>query len=190
MSDHEPRDIKVVYEEICRSHNGIVDFRYKLLAFLPIASGGGMFLLVGSKTSDPLPLYLFLPAGVFGALTTLGLFIHELRGIRTCHGLIECAKRLEKELLGDELWKFGPFKFKPLDLWGVIGTSGAALVIYPTVIGAWVYIAGIGWLNSLDPEASVLVLMVAAGFTVGFMLLGLVVHLTQEKHLQQQLKTS
>ena len=188
MSGHEPRDIKVVYEEICRSHDGIVDFRYKLLAFLPIASGGGIFLLMGSKASEALPLFLFLPAGVFGALTTLGLFIHELRGIRTCHGLIECAKGLEQELLG-RLCNFEPFQFKLKDLWGVIGTRGAALVIYPTVIGSWVYVAGIGWLDSLDPGVSVTLLMVAAGFTVGFMLLGLVVNLWQDKLIQRKVET-
>ena len=185
MSSQEPKDIKVVYEEICRSHDGISDFRYKLLAFLPIASGAGIVLLVDNILSDPRLLPLFLPAGVFGALTTLGLFIYELRGIQTCHGLIECAKGLEHELLG-KLSNFGPFTFKQPDLWGIIGTTGAALIIYPTVIGAWVCLAGIGLLNSLEESEIKSVMKAAAGFTVGLMLLGLVVRLWQGKRLKQK----
>jgi hypothetical protein len=184
MSAQEPKDIKTVYEQVCRSHDGIADFRYKLLAFLPIASGTGIFLLLDNVPADSPYLPLFLPAGIFGALTTLGLFIYELRGIQTCHALLDCAKELEAELLG-RLSNFGPFTFKPKDLWGVIGTTGAALVIYPTVIGAWVYVAGIGWLNSLDASAIKSVLKVAAGITIGFMLLGFVVRQLQEKGLQQ-----
>ena len=183
MSGQEQKDIKAVYEEICRSHDGIVDFRYKLLAFLPFASGAGVFLLLNNITIDAWPL--FLPAGIFGALTTLGLFVYELRGIQTCHALIESAKKLEPELLG-KLSNFGPFTLKPTDLWGVIGTLGAALLIYPTVIGVWVYIAGLGLLNSSDPSGIKFVLKVAAGFTVGFMLLGLVVHVLQEKRLRDK----
>jgi hypothetical protein len=185
MSTQEPKDIKTVYEEVCRSHDGIADFRYKLLAFLPIASGTGIFLLLHNGSADTQYLPLFLPAGVFGAVTTLGLFIYELRGIQTCHALLECAKELEAELLG-RLSNFGPFTFKPKDLWGVIGTTGAALVIYPTVIGAWVFVAGIGLLNMLDESVIKSVLKVAAGFTIGLMLLGLVVRQLQEKGLEQK----
>jgi hypothetical protein len=142
---------------------------------------------VGNIPDDAQHLPLFLPAGIFGALTTLGLFIYELRGIQTCHALLESGKKLELELLG-KVSDFGPFTLKPSDLWGVIGTAGAALVIYPTVIGAWVFIAGIGWSNSLDAIGINSVLKVAAGFTVGLILLGLVVRLRQEKRLQDEVR--
>jgi hypothetical protein len=188
MCSQEQKDIKAVYEEICRSHDGIVDFRSKLLAFLPIASGVGVLVLVNEIPVDVQPSPLFLPAGVFGAVTTLGLFIYELRGIQTCHALLESARKLERELLG-KVSGFGPFTLKPPDLWGVIGTAGAALLIYPTVIGAWVFIAGIGLLNSLDESGINSVLKVAAGFTLGLTLLGLVVHLRQEESLQAEVKT-
>jgi hypothetical protein len=44
MAQHE--EIKTAYEEICRAHDGISEFRAKLLALLPIASGAGIFLLL------------------------------------------------------------------------------------------------------------------------------------------------
>jgi hypothetical protein len=34
------------YQEVCKSHSAITDFRAKLLALLPIASGTGVGLLV------------------------------------------------------------------------------------------------------------------------------------------------
>jgi hypothetical protein len=38
-----------VFEEVCKMHAGIADFRHKLLALLPVASGAGIFLLLGEK---------------------------------------------------------------------------------------------------------------------------------------------
>jgi hypothetical protein len=185
MPDHELRDVKTVYDEVCRSHDGITDFRAKLLALLPIVSGAGIFLLIGDKAPSKEILHHLLPIGVFGILITLGLFFYELRGIQECNGLIACARELEKELL-PELWKFGAFNFKQdAVLWGAVGATGAALVIYPTVIGAWVYIAGVGFTNSLNLNRSVLV--VAAGSAVSFSFLGLVVNLWQRKLLRQKL---
>jgi hypothetical protein len=41
----------------------------------------------------------FLPAiGLFGALSSIGLFVHELRGITECYMLIEIGKVLEHKL--------------------------------------------------------------------------------------------
>ena len=51
--DTQPQDLtrreKILlaeYQEVCKSHSGITDFRAKLLALLPIASGAGVGLLV------------------------------------------------------------------------------------------------------------------------------------------------
>lgn len=69
MSSQEQKDIKTVYDEICRSHNGIVDFRYKLLAFLPIASGLVVFVLVNNIPPDAhkCPGYPKIGAGLLRA---------------------------------------------------------------------------------------------------------------------------
>ena len=58
------------YKEVCATYHRIDDFRAKLLGFLPVASGAGIFLLL---KQDTVPTHL-TPAGYFGAVATLGLF--------------------------------------------------------------------------------------------------------------------
>jgi len=45
-ADSEVEGLKALYEQVCNAHNGIADFRGKLLTLLPIASGAGIFLLL------------------------------------------------------------------------------------------------------------------------------------------------
>lgn len=63
-------DWKTVYEQVCDAHNGIADFRAKLLALLPIASGAGIFLLL-SKDLDPRMMPHLVAFGIFGATVLL-----------------------------------------------------------------------------------------------------------------------
>ncbi|HET9375042.1 MAG TPA: hypothetical protein VFO40_08715 [Chthoniobacterales bacterium] len=132
-----PEHTMTEYLEICRSHHAITDFRAKLLALLPVASGAGLFLLL-SKNQKSLDL-VHLPAiGVFGFLVTLGLFFYELRGIQLCKALKERCKLLEEQLrlTGRQ------FSERPrARLGGLIGAEGAAWIIYPTVLLSWVYVA-------------------------------------------------
>ena len=46
MSPDRREALKIAYEEICKAHDGIAEFRAKLLTLLPIASGAGIFLLL------------------------------------------------------------------------------------------------------------------------------------------------
>jgi hypothetical protein len=64
------------YTEVCRSHDAITDFRAKLLALLPLASGAGIGLLVarGSSHISRTDAGLLLALGLFGAIVTAGLF--------------------------------------------------------------------------------------------------------------------
>jgi hypothetical protein len=113
VADNRP-DLLAVYKEICSRHDGIETFRAQLLALLPIASGAGIFLLVGRDAPNQQVLPYLLPVGVLGALITLGLFIYELGGFHTCHSLRMCAEVLEGKLLADaKLLPFGPFRFWP-----------------------------------------------------------------------------
>ena len=68
--------LRLAYEQTCGSHGAITDFRAKLLALLPIASGtAGIFLLLNG---DQLPRPGLLQAiGLFGCAITLGLFIYS-----------------------------------------------------------------------------------------------------------------
>ena len=50
MSNDKTTDALLgVYEEICKSHQAIDEFRMKLLGFLPLASLAGIFLLGKSQ---------------------------------------------------------------------------------------------------------------------------------------------
>jgi hypothetical protein len=88
------------YQEVCRSHAGITDFRAKLLAILPIASGAGVGLLVAHENGDlsSRQAALLVALGVFGAVVTAGLFLYELRQIDVCKQLRDRAAAIENEL--------------------------------------------------------------------------------------------
>jgi hypothetical protein len=96
------------YQEVCKSHAGITDFRAKLLALLPIASGAGVGLLViqgqGELTTTEAGLLVAL--GMFGAVVTVGLFLYELRQIDICKQLRNHATWIENQL-GIEDGQFG-----------------------------------------------------------------------------------
>jgi hypothetical protein len=96
------------YQEVCKSHSGITDFRAKLLAFLPIASGTGVGLLVFQSKSEAsgADAGLLVGLGIFGAIVTIGLFLYELRQIDVCKQLRNHATWIEGQL-GIEAGQFG-----------------------------------------------------------------------------------
>ena len=77
---------------------GITDFRAKLLALLPIASGAGIGFLFaqasGSVSSTEAGLLIAL--GTFGVVITAGLFLYELRQIDHCKQLENHASWIER----------------------------------------------------------------------------------------------
>jgi hypothetical protein len=182
-------DTKTIYDEVCRRHDGIAEFRAKLLTLLPIASGAGIFLLVAKDSIAATALPQLLPIGIFGVLVTLGLFVYELRGIQECNALIAAAKKLEEDLLSSGLLRFGAFNCKPTPvLRGTVGATGAALTIYPTVVGAWVYVAGVGAVETLHRNTNVIITALAAGGCA--LILGVVVDRKQRKLLSNSLATT
>lgn len=139
--DPRSEDLRSVYAEICKSYHGIDDFRARLLALLPIASGAGGLLILADK--DTVKNFLG-PIGIFGALITLGLFIFELRGIQKCNVLIKMGQAIETEMKV----KSGPFRTYPRGhLNGVISAVTAAYVVYLTILAAWCYLAIVGFQN-------------------------------------------
>src|SRR4029453_3620050 len=104
MSDPPPdrQTLRCAYERVCASYEGITEFRGKLLALLPLATGTGAFLL-----SDRVDTALLAPIGIFGAVVTSGLFLYEFRGVQKCHRLEAQARKLEAALgLDSELGQF------------------------------------------------------------------------------------
>jgi hypothetical protein len=152
-TDHATRH-QAVYERVCTQHDGIAEFRGKLLSLLPIASGAGIFLLFEKGgIPDSLHSHLFF-IGLFGLAVTTGLFFYELRGIQNCNALIQAARDLEHEL-SPEL--DGPFRAKPHPTW-IVGAETAALIVYPAVAGAWAYLGSL----TLATKAGSIIAIVAA----------------------------
>ena len=164
MSGENPscEELKAVYQEVCNSFRAIADFRAKLLGFLPLASGAGIFLLLNRSFTDGTERYL-LPIGVFGFIVTLGLLFYELRGIQKCNSLVTGGKNIE-ELMGIQ----GQFRLIPPPISGFIRNTLAAYVIYPAVLAAWTFLALV---NVIGLWASALALFIwVVGFSVSFRL--------------------
>ena len=181
MPDDNIDALKTIYEEVCQAHNAIADFRAKLLALLPIASGTGIFLLLSDKLTAEAKSH-FVAVGIFGALVTIGFFLYELRGIHRCNALILCGKRLENELLKDR--NMGAF-ISPRDavLQGFVSLTWASLLVYPAVIGAWSYVACMG--SSKFSPGGTGALLIAGATVVLFMVGGKVVDGLQDKTLKK-----
>lgn len=129
------------YTEVCKSYQGISDFRGKLLALLPIVSGAGISLLISKNYS--IDSSHLLAVGIFGALVTMGLFFYELRGIQKCKSLINLGGQLETALK----IKPGQFNDRPKRIAGFIGAETAGWVVYMTVLLGWLYVAFVGAQN-------------------------------------------
>jgi hypothetical protein len=152
MSAEDATNRRTLYERVCTQHDGIAEFRGKLLSMLPIASGAGIFFLF-DNSGIPQTLRPHLVAiGVFGLAVTTGLFLYELRGIQKCNALIQSARLLEQALSPEIA---GAFRSRPPATWGV-GAETAALIVYPAVAGAWAYLGSLTY-NSQRNATTVLI---------------------------------
>lgn len=187
MNEIKSENLKTVYHRICESHDNIADFRAKLLALLPIASGAGIFFLMGNRSLSEQAFSHLFPIGIFGALITLGLFFYELRGIQKCRGLINSARKLEKALLPDSLWRYGAFHSRQkAALGGLVGAVGAALIIYPAVIAAWIYLTTVGLFGSGTLKISAHWIFTVA--FVMFLIFGLLINKRQKQIFKDSLQ--
>jgi hypothetical protein len=136
MAEPQAGALKAMYEQVAKQHDRIDDFRAKLLGFLPFVTGIGLFALVGKDFPHPAPgqdvtlsratpsaasehllavvdlNFLVMAIGIFGAIASIGLFAHELRGIINCYMLVRIGRELEKlmnEEKQDVAYVFGPF---------------------------------------------------------------------------------
>jgi hypothetical protein len=143
--EHPTPDVAAqLYGEICNSHAGIADFRAKLLALLPIASGTGIFLLLQQTPASPKVDPSLAAAGLFGFVVTLGLFLYELRGIEDCVMLRRRASYIEEHWL-KVTPKGGHYLGRlPGRLRGGVSEIGAGLVVYISVMASWLYVFGRG----------------------------------------------
>ncbi len=133
----DSRNMAVGYEELCKTYNAIRDFRAKLLGFLPLASGGGIFLLLEKSESG----YL-IPIGLIGALVTLGLWFYEKHNMNRCHNLIKRGAEWETSLTGNGgQFQDHPLKKEPDKMSLVIV---AARFVYGSVFAGWLFVVYVG----------------------------------------------
>jgi hypothetical protein len=141
-----------VYDEICKSHQAIDEFRMKLLGLLPLASLAGIFILGRSdltssqpgSASSSAPNQLVAFIAIFAALFTLALFVYEIRGILRCSNLVKKGSAIEKTLRVS-----GQFsncedesdKAKHDKRHAVFNAIVAACFIYSLVFAAWLFLA-------------------------------------------------
>jgi len=156
-----PEDALKVYDQICASYRAIDDFRAKLLGFLPLATGGGVLVLVDkfAKAAGYLPAI-----GAFGCIVTLGLFAYELYGIRKCAALISAGRAIETYLNIDH----GQFLKRPQNIASVINEPFASGLIYPGVLAAWLYISLIHGLPRANPWLPIIVFALGFAGTVAY----------------------
>jgi hypothetical protein len=76
--------VELAYERACASYEAITEFRGKLLALLPLATGTGAFFLLQQQEERPEIRELLGPIGLLGFVVTVGLFTYELRGMQRC----------------------------------------------------------------------------------------------------------
>jgi hypothetical protein len=144
-------DIRTEYKEVCANHRAVTDFRGKLLTLLPLVSGAGIYVLI-PKQGDPSDLdpRFLVAIGIFGILVTLGLFLHELRGIEECGDLIRVGRSLEEKMVLPEgqFAKEGQYYHDVTGLTSFVhnfkGPVGAAWIIYPSVGLAWLFVVVLG----------------------------------------------
>jgi hypothetical protein len=142
MSDTDPANLKIAYEQLCTSYRAIDDFRAKLLGYLPLVTGGGVILLASQALDEGSKF--FLPAGLFGVAVTAGLLAYELFGIKKCHALLIAGEDLERKMdlpRGGTDKPAGQFLRRPNHLLRIVNEPFAAAAIYPAVLAAWTYVA-------------------------------------------------
>jgi hypothetical protein len=141
-------NLPAAYQAARDRHHQIDDFRGKLLALLPIASGAAGLLLLSK--SDTIDKYL-TPIGIFGLAVTFGLFLYELHGISVCKQIIKQAGILEEKLNIPK--PLGLFRDREPNLvQRLFEPEMASWVVYLSVLAGWCYVAGArGWWYRKSP---------------------------------------
>jgi hypothetical protein len=150
---------RLAYQEVCKSVQSITDTRLKLLGFLPIASGVGIYAVIGDGGSS-IPPFAWV-AGLFGFLITLGLFFYELRGLQRAATLERSGRELEASLgLAN-----GQFSVQPEgQLGGLVDARAAAWIIYTTVLAGWAYLTVVRNVGTLWAALAAAIIALAVAF--------------------------
>jgi hypothetical protein len=154
-----------MYKQIASQHDRIDDFRAKLLGLLPAVTGLSLLVTIGEKTPESLNSEFVVAIGIFGALASIGLLVHELRSISRCYMLISIGAVLEHRLAKgeDDDARFGTFTSRlAWGFGGPVSRENAALIVYPASIAAWAFVAAWSMLGSWSLAVPVVLFFLAA----------------------------
>lgn len=163
--DNDDR-LRLDYEQTTQYLQTLIGVRYRLLVFVPTATGVAVLVMGRSRPAADL-----LGVGIIGLLATLGIFVYELRNTQISGTLIRRAAELERQLelpasLGSQHFG-GLYTERPgisVQLLGALPVShGLSLgLVYAASIGGWCYLVAWGGLLAADaPRAQ------AAGAALG-----------------------
>jgi hypothetical protein len=131
------------YEKTVMAIQTLTDIRFKLLALLPLATGGT--LAWSEPTKEPAT---GVALGALGFLATLGILVYDQRNTELYEKHVRRAKLLELRLRvppsSESEGSGGPFmnragrgrRFLGVTMWHDRGLS----LVYATVLGAWGYL--------------------------------------------------
>jgi hypothetical protein len=134
------------HEQTTKYFHALADARFKLLAFVPLVTGGAIVAM--SPATSPVQSGLL---GVFGFLATLGITFYDRRNTHIYDAISLRAKSLEVLMalprLGNTKYlRSGPLLHRPertvklFGVWMMWHDRGLA-IIYSTVLAAWAYLA-------------------------------------------------
>ena len=147
--------LRLDYEQTTQLMRTLTDIRFKLLAFVPTIAGTTVGLL-----GSPRPSAELIAVGLLGLVSTLGIFLWELRNVQLLDGVVRRAEVLERRLglasvLEGEARPGGMVSERPrqtLTLFGMLGVRhehGLGLV-YGAALAGWTYLVLWGLLKALD----------------------------------------
>ena len=122
-----------VYAQVGDNYRAIDDLRLRLLALLPLATGTGILVLLGSHGVSAA---VGVPVGVFGMIATISLYFYELHGVEKCAHYIDRGAQLEHDLHVP-----GSFTNRPHHIFGVVSELLPSALIYPASLAGWLFLA-------------------------------------------------
>lgn len=147
----QPSFLTTAYSELCRSYQGLHEFRMKLLGLLPIASVVGLVALGKALPTAPHP-ELNAEAvgyiGIFSGILTLALFGYEVRSLLMCHdysvtgAALEAAMGIRGQFTRcDETRHFACYKGKiRYPLARLVNDKVTSSLVYSFVFSFWFFV--------------------------------------------------
>jgi hypothetical protein len=132
-ANHDRASMSAVYAQVGENYRAVDDLRLRLLALLPLATGAGILVLLGSHS---VAAVIGVPVGVFGMIATVSLYFYELHGVEKCDHYIYRGVQLE-----DKLNVPGAFTNRPHHIFGVVSELLPAALIYPASFAGWLFLA-------------------------------------------------